>query len=80
MTNDDRVRELEAENARLRARLATVESKLKEEQRLLNTYILDTLPKTDDEMLQLLADSRPSEEVFAELEREFGPFPREGRA
>ncbi len=79
-TNDnptpERLAELERENARLRAELAAAEARLNSERKALQTYILDSLPKTDEEMVRLLADSRPAEEVFAELEREFGPIRR----
>lgn len=72
----DRLAELERENARLRAELALSEARRAEERQLLDSYILDTLPRTDAEFAALIADSRPSDEVFAELEQEFGPFPR----
>ncbi len=72
----DRLAELELEIARLRAELAHSEARRAEERRLLDSYIRDTLPRTDAEFAALVADSRPSDEVFADLEHEFGPFPR----
>ncbi len=72
--NDIRLQQLEAENARLREQLARTESRLKQEQSIIRTCISERLPKTDEEMLRLLSDSRPSCEVMSELEREFGSF------
>jgi predicted nucleic acid-binding Zn-ribbon protein len=69
---ESRMKELERENARLRAELADLRSKHKQDRELMMAYMLEGMPRTREEFDRVRAESLPFDEVLRQLEQEFG--------
>jgi hypothetical protein len=65
-----RIRELEAENAELRAKMLRMESEREDDRYALEWYRSEGLPTSETEMLQRQGPT--ISEVLADCEREFG--------
>lgn len=73
---EQRLLELEAENARLRAELAETRTRHDTDRDLLLAYMLDGMPRDAEQFRREWSESRPFGELIAELERESGPGTR----
>lgn len=67
-----RVRQLESENAALRAELADVKAKHAFDKELLLAHSLRDMPRTKKEFDAMLAKSVPFDDVLRELEAKYG--------
>lgn len=62
-----RIRELEAENERLRATLAEMAKQRSVDLALLHSYTIDQLPKTEEELLRIAREGTSFKEMLNEL-------------
>jgi hypothetical protein len=69
---EQRIAELERELAALRAEHAALQERYKRDRALLDSYMLEGMPRSEAEYQEMVANARPFRELLDELEQKYG--------